>query len=274
MGRPITNRPPAAAVLRRALLGWGLGHLALGDRRGLILLALQPVAVAATALISAQLIDGTRWLAVFPPLAALLVIWLGQALHAHQRAIELGSAPGGELQVAMFLPLAVAVLTAFWLLGGRHGSPSATLEAYVLAWLSGRPEAAASVYAVPRPDEQLKADWEAQNAHLTERIRSLVAIHGVSSGLDAERPFNSLRFREPVADASGRQMVGVDIVRRERVETLVFGLIPTASQQTVVIEQAGTIWLRLQEQQSPEWLGVARLRSDAWRIDQVVMPGP
>lgn len=266
--------PTAAAVLRRGLLIWGLGHISVGDRRGWVLLLIQPVAIAGLVLVGVQLIDGTRWLAVFPPLAALLVFWLAQAVHAYRRAVERGAEPGGELQAGLFLPVAVAVLTAFWLIGGRHGSPTATLEGYVLAWMSGRPAAASSLYAVPPAAEGLAVTWGLQSAYLKDRLATLARQYGPTSGLDPERPFDNLRFGEPTSDGPSRQRVAIDIVRLQRVETMVLGIVPTAGQQTVLVEQAGVITLALVAQSPVEWLSVGRLQSSAWRINGVTIGGP
>lgn len=266
--------PSAASVLRRGLLVWGLGHLAIGDRRGWLLILLQPLSIAAVVLVAVQLIDGTRWLIVLPPLAALLIVWLAQAIHAHQRATELGARPGGELQAALFLPIAVTVLTAFWLVGGRHGSPAATLEGYVVAWMSERAETASSLYVRPVPPGDLGATWAGQFAYLTDRVGLLAGRFGPASGLDPARPFDNLRFRDPVATGPGRQMVGIDIVRRQRVETMVLGIVPTAGQETVVVEQAGTITLSLVAQPAADWLPFGRLPSFAWKIEQVSIGAP
>ncbi len=253
---------------------WGLGHLAIGDRRGWLLLVLHPLSVAALLLVAVQLIDGTRWLIVLPPLAGLLVVWLAQAIHAYRRAVELGARPGGELQAALFLPLAVTALTAFWLIGGRHGSPAATLEGYVGAWISGRVETASSHYVTPPSAVDLSAVWAGQSAYLTDRVGLLAARFGPASGLDPERPFDNLRFREPVATGLGRQIVDIDIVRRQRVETMVLGIVPTASQETVVVERAGTITLSLVEQPVMDWLPFGRLSSFAWKVERVSIGGP
>lgn len=261
-------------MLRRGLVVWGLGHVALGDRRGWLLMLLQPIAIAGVLLVTAQLIDGTRWLIVLPPLAGLLVVWLAQAIHAHQRAIDLGAAPGGELQAALFLPIAVAVLTAFWLLGGRHGSPAATLEGYVVAWMSGHAETASSLYVTPVEPAELDATWDGHYAYLTDRVLVLAAQFGPTSGLDPIRPFDNLRFREPVALGPGRQLVDVDIVRRQRVETMLLGIVPTAGQETVVVERAGTITLTLVDQPFVDWVPFGRLPSFAWKIEQVAIGGP
>src|SRR6188474_346312 len=129
--------PSGASVLRRGLLIWGLGHIAIGDRRGWLLMALQPLVIVGLLMVAVQLIDGTRWVLAFR---------VAQAIHAYRKAVELGAKPGGELQAALFLPVAVGVLTLFWLIGGRHGSPTATLEAYAVAFLTGKPEAAAHLY--------------------------------------------------------------------------------------------------------------------------------
>lgn len=266
--------PSAASVLGRGLLVWGWGHLVIGDRRGFLLMLLQPLTIAAVILVAVQLIDGTRWLIVLPPLAGLLVVWLAQAIHAHQRAIELGAQPGGELQSALFLPIAVMVLTAFWLLGGRHGSPAATLEGYVVAWMSGRSDAASGLYVTPVAPDDLGATWAGQSGYLSDRVAQLAAQFGPASGLDPRRPFGNLRFRDPVVTGLDRQMVDVDIVRRQRVETMVLGIVPTASQETVVVERAGTITLSLVEQQVAEWLPFGRLPSFAWKIESVSIGAP
>lgn len=237
-------------------------------------MVLQPLAIIVLLVAAAQLIDGTRWLVLLPPVAVLLVFWAGQAIHAYRRAIELGAAPGGELQAAVFLGCAVAVLTVFWLVGGRHGSPSSTLEAYVIAWMNGRSVVAAQLYVVPPTQEQLEATWSAQSAYLADRVTELEDQYGPASGLDPSVPSDSLRFAEPVVTGPATATVEVDIVRSEQVQTMVFGLIPTASQQTVVVETAGTIRLALIEEAVPTWVPLGGLHESAWRIATVTLGAP
>jgi hypothetical protein len=256
------------------LLVWGWGHIHLGDRRGWILAILQPIAIVGLLFIAAQLIDGTRWLVIFPPLAVLIVVWLAQAVHAYMQAIELGAQRGGEFQAALFLPVAVAVLTIFWLLGGRHGSPAATLESYVIAWMTDRPAAAATLYETPPSYVQVDAAWDAQFAYLAGRVATLAEQYGPQSGLDPGSPFDNLRFSDPMAVSSNHQVVGIDIVRRQRVENMVMGIIPTATQETVVVERAGTITLSLVPEPVNGWLPFGRLDSQAWRIQAVQIGTP
>lgn len=238
------------------------------------MLLLQPLAITGLLLVAVQLIDGTRWLVVFPPLAALLVVWLAQAVHAYRRAVELGASPGGELQAGLFLPVAVAVLTTFWLIGGRHGSPTATLEGYVLAWMSGKTDVASNLYVSPPTSGELGATWSLQSTYLNDRVATLASEFGPASGLDPDRLFDNLRFDEPVAAGPGRQTVEVDIVRLQRVETMVLGIVPTASQETVLVERAGTVTLALVRQPAIEWLPFGRLESSSWRIEGVAIGGP
>jgi len=261
--------PSGASVLRRGLLIWGLGHISIGDRRGWLLMALQPLVIIGLLMVAAQLIDGTRWVIVFPPLAAILAFWVAQAVHAYRRAVELGATPGGELQAALFLPVAVGVLTVFWLVGGRHGSPTATLEAYAVAWLSGKPDAAAHLYVTPPTADSVAAGWASQTEFLANRVEELARQYGPTSGLDPSEPYDNLRFGEPTPAGPGRQTVEIDIVRSERVEDTILGIVPTATQENVIVEPIGTITLALVDQPAAEWLPFGRLSSQAWRIEDV-----
>ena len=196
-------------------------------------------------------------------------MWLAQALNAYRRAVAMGAAPTGELQAALFLPIAVAILTVFWLVGGRHGTPAATLENYALAWMNRQPDAAAPLYVAPPETAALATEWDAEELYLTERIRALASQYGAASGLDPAKPFDSIRFADPVAAGTGRQTVELEIVRRERVENMLLGIVPTATQETVVVERAGTMTLQLIQEVPPDWLPFAWFDSFAWRIAEV-----
>ena len=261
--------PSARNVLCAAIVGWGLGHVMLGDRRGWLLLILQPVAICAVVLLALGLIDGTRWLVVFPPLVALLVFWIAQAIDAHQRAIRMGSQPGGEMAIVGLLPIALTVLTLFWLIGGRHGSPSATLQEYIGAWMDSRPDTAAALFAPARTPGSVSVEWNAESQLLSQRIAAAEATYGEESGLDADHPFDSLRFGDPQVSGDGRVSMTVDIVRDERVQATVLGFIPTAGQQTVVVEREMTIWLEEDDQPQLTWLPFGGFDSFSWRISAI-----
>lgn len=253
----------AAGVLRRSLLIWGWGHIALGDRRGWLLLLLQPLAIAGLALLALQLIDGTRWLTLFLPLVALLVFWIGQAVSAHRRALALGATPGGELQLASLLPLVLAVVSAFWLVGGRHGSPAAAVEAYMSAWEADRPDVAVELFGTGGPGQaDLAAFWDRERALLAAAIEHGRTTYGPASGLDPARPFNSLR----VTQTSPTEFT-VELVRSESYQTTLLGFIPTAGQRTVVITTLVVISV-VEDADAGGWV-----QTSTWRIDYVAPSG-
>lgn len=224
--------------------------------------------IAALAIAGPPLIEGSRWIVLLPALLLIVMLWVAQAVHAHQRAVELGSAPGGELQIAWLLPLIVVVLTAFWLVGGQRASPTATLQQYVAAWHADRPAFAASLFRRPMAAEELAATWTAQERYLVERVAAAETSFGAFSGLDAARPFDGLRFVE-LADqrTSGSAAFAIEITRRERIETTLFGLLPTATQQTVLVERLGLVRVSGQPSAADSWLP-----SRMWLIEEVEVP--
>jgi hypothetical protein len=242
----------------------------LGDRRGWLLLIAQPVAIAAVVLLAIVFIDGTRWLVVFPPLLALIVVWIGQAVDAYQRALKLGASRGGEMAIVFVLPVALVAITCFWLFGGRHGSASATLQQYIEAWLRNRPAQAAALFATPHTPDEVSQLWADQAQSLAGHIGTAYVSFGADSGLDPDRPFDSLRFRDPVTAGAGRVSMTVELVRNERVESSVLGFIPTAGQQEVVVEREMTFWLEQQPEPAPSWLPLDEFTSSAWKITDVV----
>ena len=63
--------------------------------------------------------------------------------------------------------------------------------------------------------------------------------------------------------------MSVEIVRDERVQTTVLGFIPTAGQQTVVVEREMTIWLEQDGEPQLTWLPFGGLDSSIWKISAV-----
>jgi len=261
--------PSARRVLGAAIVGWGLGNVLLGYRMGWLLLILQPVAIASVLVLALGLIDGTRWLIVFVPLVVLLVVWIAQAVDAHQRAIRMGARPGGEMAIVLLLPVALLVLTTFWLLGGRHGSPTATLQSYISAWMDDRPQAAAALFATPRTPDQVAAEWSTETQMLTQRVAAAEATYGQDSGLDSDDPFDSIRFGDPQVSGDGRVEVALQIVRDQTVQSTVLGFIPTAGDQTVTVETDMTIWLEQVDDPQLTWLPGGGFDSSSWKISGI-----
>ena len=210
---------------------------------------------------------------LFPGLLAIIAIWVAQALHAHQLAIERGAAPGGEMQLAWLLPLIVAVVTAFWLIGGQQASPTAVLHQYVAAWRGDRPEGAGKLFYEQVPGAEMTAAWSAHEAHLEAEVSEAARAFGPFSGLDPTQPHNGLRFTELTAQrTSDRAVFAIEITRRQRIETMLFGLLPTATQQTVVVERIGLIHVRAYPALPPAWFPAQGISSRLWLIERLELP--
>ncbi len=61
----------------------------------------------------------------------------------------------------------------------------------------------------------------------------------------------------------------IEVVRSRRVEATLFGIVPTAAQETVVVEAEWVVWFELRNQPAPDWLPFGRLDSHVWKISAV-----
>ena len=130
-------------VLRRALLAWGLGHLALGrTATGAALLAAELAAVAVVAWLTIGLADTSAYLVPFLAGVAFLVAWAWQAVAAYRAARGIRPDLEPEVPAAASPALAVGWLAlpilawgaGFWLIGAGAATPAATLDRFVTAW--------------------------------------------------------------------------------------------------------------------------------------------
>jgi hypothetical protein len=160
-------------------------------------------------------------------------------------------------------------VTAYWLVGGSLGAPATTLGRYVSAWEHGDSAAAVELFATPMTTAEIDAMWAAQTAYLEQEVTAAAIEYGPLSGIDPDEPFNSLRFTEEPSTSADVSTVAVEIVRRQRVETTLLGFIPTATQETVVVEQLGAINLRALPDSPPTWLSGVSTGARVWLIETV-----
>ena len=198
--------------------------------------------------------------------------WGWQAVDAYRRAVAAGGSPGGAIQTLWLAPLALVAFTLFWLRAGGGASPSATLRGYVAAWRAGHPDVAATLFVAPRDPASVADEWTRDAAYLEGRLRALEA-RGETLPRGEVRPLDRLVF-ELVDDgtrpsASGTAIAVVEFVRPETVSGSFFGLFPTASQRSVVVERVGEVRLRVVDGEA-----FAGLRDGVWRIESVDLPGP
>ncbi len=274
--------PPAPVVMRRALVVWGSGHLALGDRRGWVLLALQVLSVVFLVVLASAFLEGSRAFLVFLALAVFFAAWGGQAVDAQRKAVAAGGSPGGAIQLLALAPVVGIVMTGFWLVAGSSGSPEATLQRYVLAWQDRRADLAAQLFVSPPAADALAVRWAQQEAYLRDRLGELSASGGggPEAGIDPERPFRSLVVTLPdqprlEPDIPGteadRVTAYLEIVRPVRRETTFLGIFPAARQEMVPVERVGRAVLRAVPLEPRTGLG---RENRVWRLESVEVGGP
>jgi hypothetical protein len=231
-GVPDPSSASPASALRRGVVLWGAGHLAMGMRRGWLLLAAEVAFVAVLALFLLPRAAGTSDDLVFTAVALFFVAWAAQAVDAYRLAArgsgrepepgdEPRARPGAEdaaggatgiatgepwieahgraalLLLALVVP-ATLVFTAFWMVAGRGATPESALEHYIVAWRAGEPGRASGYLAAPQSPETLDAEWRAQEDRIASRLRVIAAGLDTSpqggEGVDADRPFRNLEF--------------------------------------------------------------------------------
>jgi hypothetical protein len=136
--------PDPGRVLRRALLAWGLGHLAIGRRLiGRGLLAAEIVGIGLVAWLTAGLADSSLYLVPFIAGCLFLVAWAWQAVDAYGSAQGMHPAraetPARSPAAAMgwlALPL-LAWASGFWVFSAGHATPAAVLDRFVTDWADG-----------------------------------------------------------------------------------------------------------------------------------------
>ena len=179
---------------------------------------------------------------VFPALLLLLFPWLGQALAAYRQAVRRGSPAGGELQVVAPARRVVAV-TVFWLVGGSLAAPATTLGRMCRLGTRQQCRGGSAVCGAHVAGAD-RGEWTAQTAYLERAVTSAAIQYGPLAGLDPSSRSTACALRS--SPPLGRPVrVAVELVRRQRVERCCSEIIPTATQETVVVEQLGTIDLAL-----------------------------
>jgi hypothetical protein len=138
---PRASAAHAGLVLRRALVAWGLGDLALGRRRAAVAwLGAEVLAALLVAWLVIGLAETNAYVVPFLAGCAFLAAWTAQAASAYHRArAATGAAaptPVGSPAAAMAW-LGVPLLvwgTAFWLIGGQAATPAAVLDRFETRW--------------------------------------------------------------------------------------------------------------------------------------------
>jgi len=218
------SAPDPGRVLRRALVAWGLGHLALGRHGvGRTLLLAEVAAAGIVAWLSIGLADSSAYLIPFISGIGFIVAWAWQAVDAYRAAHRLQSAraPTPERSPAAaigWLSLPLLIWGAgFWLIGAHSATPAAVLDQFVTDW-SG---------------DALGEAWSPQV------IREADAA-AASLGTGRDR-FRDVRMRIVSADGTGAAAVAesVHFERRESRFLWVFAgneLVPVVDERVLRLE--------------------------------------
>jgi hypothetical protein len=255
-------------VLRLAIVGWGLGDLALGRRAaGVAWLLAEAMGLAAAAASTLLWADSTWHLLPFLLGAGFLVAWAFQAVVAYRRAQRgLGAEPansGGSAAAAiawLTIPL-LAWGTGFWLVAADAASPAAVLDRFVTAWPSAEPGGEIA-WAETLAEEP--AILAASAADAMSALRDLCAEGAMAEdcGDAAENLLRDVRVRI-VASSPAAAVAVADLVRYEGRPSRFLGLFDTTEIEPVRI----TTVLRIILEARPAALGAER-----WTIVNAV-PG-
>jgi hypothetical protein len=240
-------------VLRRALLAWGLGDLALGRRRAAVAWLIgEAVGLVLIALLSLAYIATSWYLLPFLAGIAFIVVWAAQAIVAYRRSV--GANAGAATPQSS--PAAIVVLTiplliagaGFWLAAGTAGSPDTVLDRFVGEWASvadGRASWEASLTTN-------SADVTRQAINAVAFLRQLCIAgkwgedcHGSATGL-----LRGIRV-SIVAEGAHQATATAETVRYEQRDSRFLGIFPSTE---LVPVSTGEV-LRLQLEASPAMFG-------------------
>lgn len=213
-------------VLRRAVIGWGLGHALLGRPRvAAALLAAELLGVAAVGALIATLVDSTWYLVPFVAGSAFLVAWAAQAVLAYRAARRLPAAmpPAGAGSPAIAAAwLTVPLLawgTLFWLVAATAATPAAVLDRFVSTWpVAAEPAAWTGIAEHP-------ALIGRQASTALDRLRDRCASGELAAdcGDSTASLLRDVRVRVVDEDATHATAVA-ELVRYERRAARIFGV--------------------------------------------------
>jgi hypothetical protein len=254
----VTGAAPGR-VLRLAILGWGLGDLALARRVAgttwLIGEAVWLAAVAATTLLYAD----TTWYLV-PFLAGMLFIavWTAQAIAVYRRAQRssdaFATARTGTSAIAvawLTIPL-LAWGTGFWLFAAESATPGAVLDRFLTAW----PTADARTWDDSLSERPAQLTDAAAIARVRLAVMCEAGMLADDCGETPESLLHDIRVRI-TAQTSTRVSAVAEVVRFERRPSRFLGIFAATELVPVPTQPI----LRLELAARPSALGGAR-----WKI--------
>ena len=232
-------------VLRRSLVGWGLGHLMLGDARGWLLLGLEIAWLVAFGL-SLALLQTDRWLVAYGLLSGFIVAWVAQAVNAYRKARARSGTNSGAAWLLAVAPFVIALLTGFWLFSGAEASPAATFQRYVGAWRHDDAEARRSACSRNRHGRRRsRIGGRSRSASSpTASTPSPMRIPSSAWTRRTRTPTCASTCTTGVTDGgAGPVQFDVQVVRQVSVPSTFFGLVPATRTETRIVDTVGSATL-------------------------------
>ncbi len=286
---PVPNPPPIPSdlpapslitprgALRRSLVIWGWGQLAAGDRRGWLGPPVQAGAITVLVVAGPALAAGTGATLAFVLACLLFAAWTAVAAGAYRRAarrraaLDLPAGNGGAADLLWLGPFVVVLATGFWIAGGRAAEPATVLDDYVADWRTGDADSALRLFdRPPASAAEIAETWQRQLAGLRNDLVRIAAAAGPGSGIDPDRPLDSVRWVEVGVSPAGGRLIAIEVARRETVRGQLLGFLPTTSQRLVTLERLGLVELRLVDRPGPIAFGP---RIEAWRLVRIDVGG-
>ncbi len=253
-------------VLRLAILGWGLGDLALGRRyAGTTWLLAEAIGLAIVAFTTLFLADTTWYLVPFLVGMAFIAAWTIQAVLAYRRAqlqqadADASTPTRSPATAAAWLTIPLLVWgTGFWLFAADAGSPAAVLDRFVSGWTEIA-EGGTDPLLADAP-----AVVSASVATAIEHLRRLCDAGELPDDC-ADGPENLLRDVRMrfVWESEGGAVAVAELVRFERRPTRFLGIFDASELVAVPIEKIITLKLAARP---------AALRSERWAIVNAAAP--
>lgn len=257
-----TRAADPGQVLRRAVIGWGLGHALLGQPRlAAALIAAELLGLVAVGALVAVLVDSTWYLLPFLAGSAFLVAWAAQAVLAYRAARRLpaSTAAGGAPATAaawLTVPM-LAWGTLFWLVAATAATPAAVLDRFVTAWPATTvPSAWAALTDRPAPLER-------EAGLVLDELRARCAAGELAADCadSAASLLRDVRVRV-VADDGTRATAVAELVRYERRPVRILGL--EAGSELVPVPVAELLSFELVARPAP--VGGLDLGARRWTI--------
>ncbi|HEX5040506.1 MAG TPA: hypothetical protein VFW95_10250 [Candidatus Limnocylindria bacterium] len=225
------SRTDPGRVLRRAILAWGLGHLALGRASvGVGLLVAEVAGILLVAWLTIGLSESSAYLIPFMAGVLFLVAWTWQAIAAYRSAqgalvVDLPRRAPAAALGWLGVPLLIWG-TGFWLDGARCATPAAVLDRFTTQWTTS----------------SLGQEWSRRVTDAADRAADRLG--------DREEQFRDVRIRVVDQDDASATAVA-ELIHFERTETRILGIFPATELTPVVDRTVLTLELGAQPVELP-----------------------